>query len=144
MSEKKNNGSNQLERRMRQIEMLEEKFGVQNLTAIIDTLTSNPEIPVSEMSTNLRSAVVLALLTESASDKRPAAVCELIDFLLNQRRKSLGLPVKEEEKEPSPVSRVIRDAKKGVRQLDSNVSEIGGGDWLTLDDEEWPGVKGNS
>lgn len=128
---------------MKQIEMLEEKFGVQNLTAIIDSLTTNPEIPVKDMSDNLRSAVVVALLAESASEKRPAAVCELIEFLLNQRRKSLGLEVKNDT-EASPVSRVIRDAKKGVRKLDRNVKEIGGGDWLSLDDEEWPGITGNS
>ncbi len=144
MSEKKNNGSNNLERKLRQIEMLEKKFNVQNLTAILDSLTTNPDIPVEDMSDNLRSAVVVALLAESASEKRPASVCELIEFLLNQRRKSLGIPSKEEEKEHSPVSRVIRDAQKSVQNFDRSIKEIGGGDWLTLDDEEWPGMSGDS
>ncbi len=133
-------------KRERQIRSLEKKFNIENLMGVIETLTTEYDIPVAEMSENMRHGVLLALLSEIATKENPAGVNELIETLLNMRRKLKGLPGKKANQDP--VSRVITNTGVGTKTVEKNaengvvgedtVSNIAGGKWLTFDEEEWP------
>ncbi len=74
--------------RTNQIKEIQDLTQVENVAALVEHLTDNPDIPVEEMGENVRNAVLLALLTETARTNNPDSICELVDFLLEQRREA--------------------------------------------------------
>lgn len=100
---------------------------MENVEALVEHLTDNPDIPVEEMGEDVRNAVLLALLTETARIKNPDAICKLINFLLEQRRSAKKAPKIDEPFVENRSVKMTEEVKGAI---------------LSFLDEEWPTYSG--
>lgn len=134
--------------REEQLREIENIAGVENLAPLLEYLTANPEIPVGEMGEKVRNGVLLALLTEIARQKDQKSICDLINYLLGQRRLAQAAAKMEEAAKPAPaepepeLSEAETDEPETdepfVEEITSDISREVAEAVFNFLDEEWP------
>jgi hypothetical protein len=87
----RSNSPRTIAERMARIETIEKLYGVTNLTGVIEQLTVNRDIPVEELSVEMKSAIIAVLEMENPHIRRTVTVNDALREQLERRRAKLGI-----------------------------------------------------